>query len=54
MNQPNRFAQWLVCVQMLISVLFTVVFLGRGVTKLRDQYRAHRTRLEMYSGIDMD
>jgi len=28
-----RYAQWLVCTQMLISVLFTVVFLGRGVTK---------------------
>ena len=42
--------------RMCSNAHFRALYRGvpKWLTKLRDQYRAHRTRLEMYSGIDME
>ena len=48
---PRRwFTQLLAASQMLLSVLFTIVVLGRGVSRLNERRRIEKSRLEMYAG----
>lgn len=44
------FSQLLAAVQMLLSVLYTIIVLGRGVSRLNERRLIEKARLEMYTG----
>lgn len=45
------FTQLLAATQMLLSTIFTIVVLGRGVSRLNERRLAERDRIEMYAGV---